>query len=111
MASVSGIPRCVRIVGSMNRMPFEAHKNPNETIQTRTVVRAGPGANNSNTVTPVGTASSGFTLGAALISSGQGTANGSLLDLHNRPFCIRDAAFAEQIANRFRHVTANEKQE
>jgi hypothetical protein len=69
MASVSGIPRCVGIVGSMNRMPFDAHKNPNETIQTRTVVRARPGVNSSNTVTPVGTATFGFTFGAAFISS------------------------------------------
>jgi hypothetical protein len=91
-------------------MPFDAHKNPNETIQTRTVVRAprceqfeygNPGWN--------GDLRLHFWRGLYLLV-GQGTAKGSLLNVRNDPFRIRDATFAEQVANRLRHVTANKKQ-
>ena len=37
MACDSGMPRCVRMVGSMNRMPFDDQRKQNETIQSRIV--------------------------------------------------------------------------
>src|SRR6266536_6694822 len=76
--------RCCRIVGSMNRMPFEAHRKPNDTIHSRMVRLSRSGARSSSTVTCGSTPTSGLTSGIGLTSA---------------------------IANRFRHVAAHEEQQ
>jgi hypothetical protein len=84
---------------------LEAHRKANETIHARTVVRRRPGANSSKTVTPLGTATSGFrTVRISSALSVRPSAFSSTLR-------FRHATFAQQIANGFGHVPSREEKE
>ncbi len=109
MACESGMPRSVRMVGNMKRMPLDDQKKQNDTIHSRNVVRRRSGERSSNTVTPRLTATSGC--GVVSIVPHAGMAERLALDHFHGPLGFAKFSTADEIAHRFRHVTPHEQEQ
>ena len=93
----------------MKMMPFDDHRKQNETIHSRMVRLRRSGVSNCATVTPASATSARCMIGRhrrQRLAFG-----GLLLDVGDGLLGLRDAAFAQEIADRFRHEDANEEQQ